>query len=104
MTSRTESPQHTSVQSQLNKLISQVQEQQVKIQDLTTQLESLSQKKIAQVQEHSPVIKLIARLHEQRQEIESLQVSITASHKEKEILVDSLKREQNLNMLNFSLL
>ena len=56
------------------------------------------------MQEHSPVIKLIAGLHEQKNEIENLQVSITASHKEKVILADSLKKERNLNILNFALL
>ena len=46
------------------------------------------------MQDHSSVIKLVARLHEQKNEIENLQVSITALHKEKVILANSLKKER----------
>ena len=56
------------------------------------------------MQEHSPAIKLIARLHEQKNEIENLQISIDTLHKEKEIFSDSLERKRNLNIVNYRLL
>ena len=56
------------------------------------------------MQDHSPVIKLVAHLHEQKNEIDNIQVSITALHKEKVVLANSFTKERNLNITKVALL
>ena len=102
MTSHTKSQQHTSLQSRVNNLIAQLYAQQVKIQDLTKQVESSSQKNRTSTRALTSY--KVNRSFTREEEIEDLQVSITASHKKKELVENSLEREQKLDMLNFALL